>query len=897
MPQTTQTREYRKFSFPVVPASTIFLQSIDSSLRWNDMCDRLYYAVGMNTTTTLNQHTPMMQQYLQLKAQYPHTLLFYRMGDFYELFYEDAERVAKLLNITLTQRGQSAGSPIPMAGVPYHAVENYLAKLVHLGESIVICEQVGNPETSKGPVNREVTRIITPGTVSDEALLEDHRDNHLMAIAEQDEHYGVAVFDITNGRFIVTEISGKPALLAELERLKPRELLISETNNDIELRLPHCALQRRAPWEFDLHSAQSLLCRQFGTQDLSGFGVTHLPLAVGAAGCLLQYLQYTQRAALPHLQTIQVEHHQAYILLDAATRRNLELTQNFSGGQEHCLVGVLDHARTAMGRRLLRRWINQPLRDQQQLRERQAVIKELLQTQAHTALRQIMNGSGDTERILARVALGSARPRDLTSLRHTLSLLPALQHELTKVHAERLKYLARNLGQFEHLHQVLVKALVELPPAVIREGGVIKPGYDQTLDSLRDLSQNSQEFLLNLERQERERTKINTLKVGYNRVHGYYIEISRQQAVAAPTEYIRRQTLKNAERYITPELKQYEDQVLSSQSRALAREKMLYEALLAEINQSLTQLQDCAAALAELDVLSNFAERASSLGWVEPGFSEIPGIDIKSGRHPVIEQASATPFIANDTNLHPQQRMLIITGPNMGGKSTYMRQTALIVLLAYIGSYVPAEAAVIGPIDRIFTRIGAADDLASGRSTFMVEMTETANILRNATDQSLVLMDEIGRGTSTFDGLSLAWACAAHLAATIKAFTLFATHYFELTVLADTLPSVANVHLDATEYGERIVFLHAVKPGPANQSYGIAVAQLAGVPQSVIRGAKLKLRELETQTLHPSSLKIPRQESLPLEHPVLTILAQLQPDELTPKQGLEILYQLIKLTA
>ncbi len=844
----------------------------------------------------LNQHTPMMQQYLQLKAQYPQTLLFYRMGDFYELFYQDAVRVAKLLNITLTQRGQSAGEPIPMAGVPYHALENYLAKLVRLGESVVICEQTGNPEAGKGPVSREVTRIITPGTVSDEALLEEHHDNHLMAIAEQGETYGLAVFDITNGRFTVAEVSGKPALLAELERIKPRELLVSENSLDAEMRRADCALQRRPPWEFDHSTALSLLCRQFGTQDLAAFGVSHLPLAIRAAGCLLQYLQYTQRSALPHLQTMRVENHQAYVSLDAATRRNLELTQNFNGGREHCLAGVIDRTKTAMGARLLRRWLNQPVRDQNQLRDRQLCVQEFLQSNLHDDIRQTLTGCGDMERILARVALGSARPRDLTSLRHTLSLLPALHHTLMKSQAERLGYLDRQLGQFSHLHQVLTRALVELPPAVIREGGVIKEGYDQTLDGLRNLSNNSQEFLLNLERQERERTKISTLKIGYNRVHGYFIEISRQQAAQAPTEYIRRQTLKNAERYITPELKTYEDQVLSSQSRALAQEKMLYEALLAEINLSLSPLQDCAAALAELDVLSNFAQCAQTLNWSRPEFTESPGIVIKGGRHPVIEQALDNPFIANDTELNGHRRMLMITGPNMGGKSTYMRQTALIVLLAYIGSYVPADAALIGPVDRIFTRIGAADDLASGRSTFMVEMTETANILRNATDQSLVLMDEIGRGTSTFDGLSLAWACAAHLATVIKAFTLFATHYFELTALADTLPDVANVHLDAAEYGERIVFLHAVKEGPANQSYGLQVAQLAGVPQGVIQNARIKLRELEAQAPHAMPRQAPYQESLPIDplpHPVLETLSRLKPDELTPKQGLEILYQLI----
>lgn len=851
------------------------------------------------TTAAASQahHTPMMQQYLQLKAQYPNTLLFYRMGDFYELFYQDAERAAKLLNITLTQRGHSAGAPIPMAGVPYHAVENYLAKLVKLGESVVICEQTGNPETAKGPVTREVARIITPGTVSDEALLEEYRDNYLVAIAEQGEDYGLAIFDITNGRFVVAEVRGKPALLAELERLKPRELLISEDSPETELRLIDCAMQRRPAWEFAPSSAQTLLCRQLGTQDLDAFGVKHLSLAIGAAGCLLQYLQYTQRACLPHLQNIQVERPQHYVLLDAASRKNLELTQDLNGGQQYCLISVVDQTKTAMGARLLRRWLNQPLRDFSQLTERQQAIQELIQTGLTHPIRKILSGCSDIERILARIALGSARPRDITGLRQTLSLLPNLHHQLAQIHTPPLQHLDRKLGCFDDLYQILVKAIVETPPLVIRDGGVIKEGYDTTLDELRNLSTNSQGFLIKLEQQERARTQLSSLKVGYNRIHGYYIEISRQQALQAPKEYIRRQTLKNAERFITEELKNFEDQVLSSQYRALAQEKLLFEQLLAVINQALAPLQDCAAALAMLDVLSNLAERATSLNWTKPELVETPGIFINGGRHPVVEQVSPTPFIANDIEVHPNRRMLIITGPNMGGKSTYMRQTALIVLLAYVGSFVPAEQARIGPVDRIFTRIGAADDLAAGRSTFMVEMTETAYILRNATDQSLVLMDEIGRGTSTFDGLSLAWACADHLARAIKALTLFATHYFELTALAENQTGVANVHLDATEYNDRIVFLHAVKEGPANQSYGLQVAQLAGVPQGVIQKAKKKLQELEQ---HSRPLKVGFQQSLPFDekpppHPALEILAKLQPDELTPKQSLEILYQLIKL--
>ncbi len=851
---------------------------------------------------SLNQHTPMMQQYLQIKTQYPNTLLFYRMGDFYELFHQDAERVAKLLNITLTQRGQSGGKPIPMAGVPYHAVENYLAKLVRLGESVVICEQVGNVATSKGPVAREVTRIITPGTVSDEALLDEQNDNHLVAIAQQSEQFGIATFDITSGRFIVQEVSGKAILMAELERLNPRELLISEEYLNADLDNLQCAIQRRPLWEFEISSAQTLLCQQFRTKDLSGFGMAHLSLAISAAGCLLQYLQYTQRSSLPHLTAIKVEHQRRHIILDAATRRNLELTNAFSGSHDHSLIGVLDRTMTAMGARLLRRWVNQPLRDKTPLQERQSCIQEFLQSpllnDSFSSIRETLKGCSDLERILARIALRSARPRDLTSLRQTLSLLPLLHRDLAKKQTNRLAELKRALGQFDHLYNLLCKAIVDQPPIIIREGGVIAPGYDSILDDLRNLSKNSQQFLLDLEKKERERTGLNTLKVGYNRIHGYYIEISRQQAKLAPPDFIRRQTLKNAERYVTPNLKSFEDQVLSSQSRALTREKNLYEELLVEINQYLSPLQTCAEAIAELDVLANLAQRASELNWVAPQFDPNAGIDIKGGRHPIVEHIRAEPFIPNDVVLNDDRRMLMITGPNMGGKSTYMRQVALIVLLTYIGSYVPANTAKIGPIDRIFTRIGAADDLASGRSTFMVEMTETANILHNATDQSLVLMDEIGRGTSTFDGLSLAWATAAYLATEIKAFTLFATHYFELTTLSEVLPQVANVHLKAIEYSEQIVFLHTVQEGPANRSYGLQVAQLAGVPPMVIQKAKVKLQELEANAFHPPySANLPYQEELPigaLRHPILDKLSSINPDELTPKQSLEILYQLLK---
>lgn len=849
-------------------------------------------------TTDLSQHTPMMRQYLRIKAEHPDMLVFYRMGDFYELFYDDAKRAAKLLDITLTSRGQSAGKAIAMAGVPYHAAENYLAKLVRQGESVVICEQVGDPAASKGPVAREVSRIITPGTVSDEALLDERHDNLLMVIHHQQDHFGIATLDIASGRFIVQELTDKDALASEIERIKPAELLISEDNFLENLTTKAKSVKRRPPWEFELSSAQSLLCQQFKTHDLDGFGVSHLPLAICAAGCLLQYVKYTQRTALPHINAIKAEQKETTILMDAATRKNLELSTNLQGGHEHTLMWVLNNTATPMGSRLLQRWLHRPLRDQRTLTNRQHAIQAILTKDVHADLYNTLRGIGDLERILARVALRSARPRDLTQLRHALGLLPNIHQQLAPLTATKyLVALKKALGQFDTLCELLNNAIIENPPAVIRDGGVIADGYDEQLDELRELSNNSHQFLVALEQREKERTKINTLKVGYNRIHGYYIEISRAQSDKAPTEYIRRQTLKNVERYITPELKTFEDKVLSSRSRALTHEKELYEALLDKLVIALPPLQKSAAAIATLDVLNNLAERAHTLNYVAPEFSDAPGIHIKAGRHPVVEQVMDDPFMPNDTKLDAQRRMLIITGPNMGGKSTYMRQTALITLMAYIGSFVPVKSATLGPIDRIFTRIGASDDLASGRSTFMVEMTETATILHNATAQSLVLMDEIGRGTSTFDGLSLAFATAGYLATKLRAFTLFATHYFELTTLADDLPAICNVHLDAAEHGEQIVFLHALKEGPANRSYGLQVAQLAGVPASVISQAKVKLDELEAQRHDKTPIPQSTQNELfpTPRHPVLTALDALNPDDLTPKHALDILYTLIKL--
>ncbi|MEK6730567.1 MAG: DNA mismatch repair protein MutS [Pseudomonadota bacterium] len=847
----------------------------------------------MTVTTDLTQHTPMMQQYLRIKAQHKDMLVFYRMGDFYELFFDDAKKAAKLINITLTHRGQSNGNPIPMAGVPYHAVESYLAKLVKMGESIVICEQIGDPNESKGPMERKVARIITPGTVSDDALLDDKQDNLLAALFSNGQTFGIATLDISSGQFRVSQVIGDNALLSEIERIHPAELLISETFEKQNLLQSVTSIKHRPIWDFEFETASRLLTQQFKTKDLSGFGCDDLTLALSAAGCLLHYVKETQRTALPHIQALRANRHEDFILLDGMTQRNLELINNLQGGTEHTLTSILDNTATTMGSRLLKRWIKQPLRDRNTLTDRQQAVIKILETHKHTELYNTLHHIGDIERILARVALKSARPRDVAQLRDSLGVLPTLQKLLPR-DTPLLKTLSEDISEFPDVFDLLVRAVIDAPPVVLRDGGVIAEGYDETLDALRNLSKNAGDFLVQLEEREKKRTNIPTLKVGYNRIHGYYIEISRVQSKLAPTDYIRRQTLKNAERFITPELKEFEDQVLSSSARALAREKALYDELLDKLLDHLNPLQICAQAIAELDVINNFAERAQTLNLSMPTLTDKPGIKIMGGRHLVIEQALENPFVSNDTICNDTRRILMITGPNMGGKSTYMRQTALIVLLAYTGSFVPAESATIGPIDRIFTRIGASDDLASGRSTFMVEMTETANILHNATENSLVLLDEIGRGTSTFDGLSLAWAVAAYLSDKIKAFTLFATHYFELTVLPDTFSNIVNIHLDAVEHNDSIVFLHAVQEGSANQSYGLQVAKLAGIPHDVIAQAKQKLLQLEN-TCVVNQKKQPQQNDLFVvneHHELIDLLNNIKPDELAPKDALALLYQL-----
>ncbi len=860
------------------------------------------------------KHTPMIQQFLRIKAENPDLLLFYRMGDFYELFFDDAKKAAQLLNITLTARGKSDGEPIPMAGIPYHAAEQYLPRLLKQGISVGICEQIGDPAKSKGPVERKVVRILTPGTVTDDFLLEERRDNLLLAISElktqRNNSFGLACIDLSNGRFIVQHVDSAEALHNEVERLHPAEILINE---DTEIRLSdQYSITKRAPWHFDEENARNLIQKQLGTKDLSGFGCDDMPIAITAAGVLLQYVNETQRTALPHINSLQVESSDDGIILDAASRRNLELEHSLMGDHKNTLISVLDKTATSMGGRLLSRWLNKPLRDQSVLRNRHQAIDSFIQQYHYENLHGVLRQIGDIERIISRIALATARPRDLSTLRDSLKVVPELNSILKQLDNPLIEALRTGIDDHQQLVSLLDSAIIENPPVLIRDGGVIAEGFDEELDDLRNLSKNSDQYLLDLETREKARTGIASLKVAYNRVHGFYIEIPRSHTDEIPPEYIRRQTLKMAERFILPELKEFEDKVLSARERSLSREKALYETLLKDLAIYTLSLRETAQNIAEVDVLSNFAERAVLLNYAKPELNEAPGINIVAGRHPVVEITLDDPFVPNDLNMDDQRRMLMITGPNMGGKSTYMRQITLIVLMAHIGSYVPAESAMIGPIDRIFTRIGAHDDLSTGRSTFMVEMTEAANILNNATANSLVLMDEIGRGTSTFDGLSLAWSFAEFLAKQKQAFTLFATHYFELTALPEIISTIANVHINAVEHGDKIVFLHSVKDGPANQSYGLQVAQLAGVPKGVIAQARKKLHQLEQdarqkpqqgQTL---SLNLGFADEDPIDDDYFAIedesaaeikntLIDIDPDDLTPKQALDKLYQLKKL--
>ncbi|MFJ0260985.1 DNA mismatch repair protein MutS [Acinetobacter baumannii] len=870
------------------------------------------------TIIDLYSHTPMMQQYLKVKKDYQHALLFYRMGDFYELFFEDAHLAAKLLGITLTHRGKANGNPIPMAGVPYHSAEGYLARLVKAGRTVAICEQVGEV-TGKGPVERKVVRILTPGTLTDDALLTSYQSSNLVALCIHQNQIGFALLDLSAGIFKVQQQDYKPEQLPiELARLMPSEILIDEDlvdPNIIEQIKKHldCPVTKRPNVDFNLNNAQKTLCDQFSVLTLSGFGLDPLPLAKAAAAALIHYAKETQKTALPHIRSILLEQSSDFIALDPITRRNLEIIEPlFEHGTS--LFQLVNDCQTAMGGRLLSRTLMQPVRDTALLDARLDAIEQLIQGYHESPVRLVLKEIGDIERVLSRVALGSARPRDLVQLRHACAQIPFLRNALAPVvQAKKSKLLGQldqELGDFKSLHQHLMAAIVENPPVLLRDGNVIAEGYDAELDELRQIRDHAGQFLIDLEIKERERTGISTLKIGYNRVSGYYIELTRAQAEQAPADYIRRQTLKNAERYITPELKSFEDKVLSSESRALAREKALFEALLENLRENIAHLQMMSSAIAQIDVIANFAHQARLNNWARPEFTPETGIKIQGGRHPVVEALSKAPFTPNDTFLDVQHRMAIITGPNMGGKSTFMRQTALISLLAYCGSYVPARAAKLGPIDRIFTRIGSADDLSTGKSTFMVEMTETSQILHHATNQSLVLMDEVGRGTSTYDGLSLAWACVVDLTKRVKCLCLFATHYFELTELGSE-PGIDNYHVTAQELNGNLILLHKVQQGPASQSHGLQVAKLAGIPANVIKEAQKRLRILEKQQqqhlqtsvqsdlfatldseVTPSTQVIEKVIEVEVSSPALDLLKQIEVDNLTPRQALEQLYEL-----
>ncbi|MDY7538188.1 DNA mismatch repair protein MutS [Undibacterium sp. RTI2.1] len=880
----------------------------------------------MTTTSAITnseKHTPMMQQYLRIKADHPDTLVFYRMGDFYELFFEDAEKVTRLLGITLTQRGTSNGAPIKMAGVPFHSLEPYLAKLVKLGESAAICEQIGDPATSKGPVERKVMRVITPGTLTDTDLLPEKSERPLLALCLLQQRktvtVGLAWLSLASGVLKLMEFStDEKALLnrlqQELERISPAEVLLSAGSLLIDYSqaiLPG-KFSEVPDWHFDLKQGQKSLQDQLSTSSLTGFGAENLSAALGASGALLRYAEATQGRGLKHINSLTVETENEFIGLDTATRRNLELTETLRGQESPTLFSLLDHCRTAMGSRLLRHWLHHARRDQTIARSRHDAIKALIQADSTAGLSTTLTSVPDIERITTRIALQSARPRDLAGLRDGLQHLPTVRSYVAMCIADnQTSLLTKILGDLAtptECLDLLERSLMLQPATMVRDGGVIATGFDTELDELRALSENAGQFLIDLETSERARTGIANLRVEYNKVHGFYIEVTNGQTDKVPDNYRRRQTLKNAERYITPELKAFEDKALSAQERALVREKVLYEKMLQELLPHITTLQAIAHAVAQLDTLVSLAKHASKNNWCAPQLVAEPMLQIEQGRHPVVENQIER-FIANDCQLSDEHKLLLITGPNMGGKSTFMRQVALITLLAYVGSYVPANAVVIGPIDRIFTRIGAADDLAGGRSTFMVEMTESAAILHGATEQSLVLMDEVGRGTSTFDGLALAWAIARHLILVSKSYTLFATHYFELTQLPELHPSAENVHLSAIEHKENIVFLHAVQAGPASQSYGLQVAQLAGIPQGVIRAARKHLAELEAHSLQAtpqfdlfSANTAIKSAETAYEHneiaadtPILDAISELDPDAMTPREALEALYALKQL--
>lgn len=851
-----------------------------------------------NSLVNFNSHTPMMQQYLKIKADYQDMLLFYRMGDFYEMFFEDAELGSRLLGITLTQRGASGGNPIKMAGIPFHAAEQYLIKLVKLGHSVAIVDQVGEV-TGKGPVDRKISRIITPGTLTDDNLLDEKQNNLILSLYQQKNKFGMAWISISGGIFMVSEGDSRD-IYNQIERLRPAEIIAPENMvRELQKERPNLAYKIIPDWHFEPELSARKLCEHFAVADLTGFGINQAKLAISCAGVILDYAKQTQNNNLPHINNITLDQPGDYLILDAISRRNLEISLTIRGEREPTLYSIMDKCANPMGSRLLDIWLNNPLRKHSLIKERYNAVHHLqkLYAQIKSVLRQI----GDIERIAARIALRSARPRDLTGLKNSLFILPELStiaqfqdSSLLSTIWDTIRLIGNDIAN--HLEQTIENE----PSLLIREGGVIKSGYNEELDYLRNIQTNGSQYLLELESKERERSGIANLKIEYNRVHGYFIEISRSNLDKTPVEYRRTQTLKNAERFTTPELKTFENEVISAQDKALALEKKLYEEVLEYLVKFLPQLQNLATKIAVLDVLNNFAQIATENNYCAPELCPTRELKIIGGRHPVVEK-QVEQFIANDINLIDQNSFLLITGPNMGGKSTYMRQVAIITLLAYSGSYVPAASARIGDIDRIFTRIGASDDLSAGKSTFMVEMNETANILNNASNKSLVIMDEVGRGTSTFDGLALAYAIARYLIEKSGAYTLFATHYFELTDLANHYKEVANVHLNAVEHKDQIIFMHHVAPGPAAKSYGIQVASLAGVPKIVLASAKKYLAHLESNSQDKEQLDLfnlneieiaPAIELNAQEKKVLSKLHELDPNRYTPREALDILYEI-----
>ena len=849
----------------------------------------------MSPPTQQNDHTPVIKQYLKFKKEYPDKLLFFRMGDFYELFFEDAEKAAQLLNIVLTSRGKSAGKPIPMAGVPFHAAETYLSRLLKQNESVAICEQIGDPALARAPVERKVVRVLTPGTVIEDNLLPEQKESLLLAINFSRDKTALASLDMSSGQVQIGEYEDTTALESEIVRLNPAETITNMSEELPNSLPPMGAITPCPPWYFDAISAVELIKKQYQIHDLAGFGCNGMKTAIGALGAILNYIESTQFMPSTHLQPPTIHIPEAFIHLDAVSRRNLELDRGLSEDHEHSLLNTFNTCQTAMGKRQLRRWLHQPIRNHLVLQQRYHAVEKLIANRQYEDFRSCIRPIGDLERINARIAMRTAKPQDLVQLKTSLGQFPDLKTQLNSIQAPHIQGLNNQIADFQGVAKTLNQAILESPANTIREGGVIAFGYDEELDSLRALGKNAGEYLQQLETTERQRSNIAGLKVGFNRVHGYYIEISKAQASNVPENYTRRQILKAAERFTTPELKEFESKILSAKERAIGREKYLYETLLESLAQHSMRLQQSASAIAELDVLLCFAERAKNLALSKPTLTDKNVLHIVEGRHLVVEYIQSEPFVANDVSLNDSTKMLIITGPNMGGKSTYMRQTALIVLLAHIGAFVPAKQATFGPIDRIFTRIGAADDLAQGRSTFMVEMTETAYILSHATAQSLVLMDEIGRGTSTSDGVALAWACAQYLLSKNRSYVLFATHYFELTALAEAESLACNVHTEATEHEDKVVFLHTIKPGPANKSYGLQVATLAGVPASVIDLAHQRLAQISlANPITPAKANKPpftQDKACPIKE----ALKQNNPDLLNPRQALELVYRLYQL--